>query len=75
MSPNLDVFLEKVRRGGGGVISDPKNFIADFFYLEQYILVVNFGKNVQKGGKGEGVIPNPKNVIANLRKLMQIYKF
>ena len=28
----LDVFLEKVRRGmRGGVISDPKNFIANFY--------------------------------------------
>ena len=32
----MDVFLEKFRRGGGGgrggvgVISDPKNYIADF---------------------------------------------
>ena len=27
--PNMDVFLEKFRRGGG-VISDPKNYVADF---------------------------------------------
>ena len=46
----MDVFLEKVWRGGG-VIFDPKDFIADFFL---YILVVNFGKNVQKGGKRGG---------------------
>ena len=47
---NLDVFLKKVRRGGGGgVISDPKNYIADFLVSKRYILVVNFGKNVQKG--------------------------
>ena len=46
---NLDVFLKKVRRGG--VISDPKNYIADFLVSKRYILVVNFGKNVQKGGE------------------------
>ena len=35
----LDVFLEKVERG---VIYDPKNFIADFLYLKQYLLVLGF---------------------------------
>ena len=45
---NLDVFLKKVR--GGGAISDPKNYIADFLVSKRYILVVNLGKNVQKGG-------------------------
>ena len=39
-------------RGGG--ISDPKNFIADFLYSKQYILVLNFVR--EKGG----VISNPK---------------
>ena len=68
----MDVFLEKFRRGGG-VISDPKKYVADFLVSKRYILVVNFGKNVQKGGKG-GVISNPKNVIANLRKLTHIYE-
>ena len=60
-------FFEKGPKGGG-VISDPKNYIADFLVSKRYILVVNFGKNVQKGGRG-GVIANPKNVIANLRIL------
>ena len=36
-------------------------------------MVVNFGKNVQKGGRG-GVIANPKNFIANLCKLAHIYE-
>ena len=36
-------FLEKVERG---VIYDPKNFIADFLYLKQYLLVLNFGKKM-----------------------------
>ena len=58
---------------GGGVISYPKNYIADFLVSKRYILVVNFGKNVQKGGRG-GVISNPKNFIANLRKLAHIYE-
>ena len=67
------MFFEKGPKGGW-VISDPKNYIADFLVLKRYILVVNFGKNVQKGGRG-GVISNPKNFIANLRKLTHIYKF
>ena len=39
---------------GGGVISDTKNYIADFLVSKRYILVVNFGKNVQKGREGGG---------------------
>ena len=35
---------------GGGVISDPKNFIAIFFALEKAILVMNFRKKLRKGG-------------------------
>ena len=57
---------------GGGVISDTKNYIANFLVSERYILVVNFGKNVQKGGGG--FISNPKKFIANLRKLAHIYE-
>ena len=36
----------------GGVISDPKTFIADFLYYKLYILVLYFGENVQKWGGG-----------------------
>ena len=36
----------------GGIISDPKNFIAFFFALETVILVMNFRKNFKKGGGG-----------------------
>ena len=55
---------------GGGVISDPKNYIADFVGFK----AVYFGekkRNVisKKGGRGGGVIANPKNFIANLRIL------
>ena len=36
-------FRKSLKAGrGGGVISDPKNFIADFLYSEQYILVLYF---------------------------------
>ena len=69
---NLDVFLENFRKGGGA-ISDPKNYIADFLVSKRYILVVNFGQNVQKGGrgvwskdynitKGGGVLPKDYNI-------------
>ena len=66
----MDVFLEKFRKGGGGVISDPKNYIADFVGFK----AVYFGEkkaqcNFQKGGERGGVIANPKNFIANLRVL------
>ena len=69
--PKYGCFFVKVPKGGG-VISDTKNYIANFLVSERYILVVNFGKNVQKGGRG--VISNPKNFIANLRKLAHIYE-
>ena len=47
----IDEFLEKFQRGGGGgVISDPKNFVAIFFALETALLVMNFRKNFEIGG-------------------------
>ena len=46
------LFLKKVQRGG--VIFDPKNYNVDFLVSKRYILAVNFGKNVQKGGGGRG---------------------
>ena len=58
----MDEFPENFRRGGG-IIYDPKNFIAIFFALETVILVMNFRKNFKKG---EGVISDLKNFIANL---------
>ena len=69
---NLDVFLENFRRGGGS-FPIQKITLQIFLVSKRYILVVNFGKNVQKGGRG-GVISNPKNFIANLRKLAHIYE-
>ena len=53
--------FRKISERGGGVISDPKNFIAIFFALEKAILVMNFRKKLQKG-----VISDLKNFIANL---------
>ena len=55
-------FFGKVPKGGGGVISDPKNFVAIFFALETALLVMNFRKNFEIGG---GVISDPKNFVAN----------
>ena len=49
VSPDSNEFPENFRKGGG-VISDPKNFIAIFFALETVIFVMNFRKNFKKGG-------------------------
>ena len=54
----MDVFFGKVPKGGrGGVISDPKNYIADFVGFK----AVYFGRKFWK--------KCPKNFIANLRIL------
>ena len=64
-------FWKSSEGGGGGVISDPKNYIADFVGFK----AVYFGEekkaqcNFQKGGERGGFIANPKNFIANLRIL------
>ena len=50
--PKFGCFLWKKFEGGGGVIFDPKNYIANFLVLKRYIAVVNFWKNVQKRGGG-----------------------
>ena len=52
----MDVFLEKFRRGGG-VISDPKNYIADFVgfkavYFGEKKAQCNFQKRMGGGGQG-----------------------
>ena len=54
VSPNMDVFLEKCRMGWGGVISDPKNYIADFVGFKAVNFGSKFWKNVQKTGGGGG---------------------
>ena len=36
------------------------NYIADFLVSKRYILVVNFGKSVQKGGEGGGHLQSKK---------------
>ena len=46
------MFFWKQSKGGWGVIFDPKNSIADFLYSKRYILVLNVGENVRKGGEG-----------------------
>ena len=56
----MDEFSENFRREGG-VVSDPKNFVAIFFALETALLVMNFRKNFKIGG----VISDPKNFVAN----------
>ena len=57
----MDVFLEKFRRGGRGVIPDPKNYIADFVGFK----AVYFGRKLRnvifkKWRRGGGVIANQK---------------
>ena len=42
--------FRKISERGGGVIFDPKNFIAIFFTSKTAILVMIFRKNFQKGG-------------------------
>ena len=49
--PNLDVCWKK-SKGGGGSFPIKKNSLQIFLVSKRYILVVNFGKNVQKGGEG-----------------------
>ena len=44
----MDVFLENFRRGGGGSFSVQKITLQILLVSKRYILVVNFGKNVQK---------------------------
>ena len=55
--PQNGSFLEKVRKRGRGHFRS-KNVIEFLLYSERYILVLNFGENVQKGGRG--IISNPK---------------
>ena len=66
----MDVFFWNSSEGGGGVISDPKNYIADFVGFKAVYFGRKFWKKCLKRGKGGGgVISNPKKFIANLRKL------
>ena len=67
-------FFGKLPKGEGGVISDPKNYIADFFGFKTVYFGRKFWKKCPKRGGGGGVISNPKNFIANLRKLTHIYE-
>ena len=69
------MFFWKTSEGGGGAISDPKNYIADFFGFKTVYFGRKFWKKCPKRGGGGGVISNPKKIIANLRKLAHIYKF
>ena len=65
-------FFGKSPKGGGGSFPIQKITLQIFLVLKRYILVVNFGKNVQKGGGG--VISNPKKIIANFCKLTYTYE-
>ena len=58
------MFFWKSSERGGGSFPIQKITLQILLVSKRYILVVNFGKNVQKGGRG-GVIANPKNFIAN----------
>ena len=49
MYTKTDEFPENFQKWGG-IISDPKKFIAIFFALEKAILVMNFRKKLRKGG-------------------------
>ena len=75
MDLSIWMFFWKHSEGGGGVISDPKNYIADFFGFKTVYFGRKFWKKCPKRGEGGGVISNPKNFIANLRKLTHIYEF
>ena len=55
----MDVFLENFRRGG--VISDPKKYIADFFGFKTVYFGCKFGKKFPKRGGGGGSSPIQKN--------------
>ena len=70
VSPNMDVFWKSAEGGRGGVISDPKNYIADFVGFEAVYFGHTFWKKCPKRGGEGGIIANPKNFIANLRILM-----
>ena len=47
----MDVFLKKVRKGGGS-FSIQKITLQILLVSKRYILVVNFGINLQSGGRG-----------------------
>ena len=69
----MDVFLENFRRGGRGSFPIQKITLQILLVLKRYILVVNFGKNVQNGGERGGLRQSEKFLIrsslwANLGK-------
>ena len=53
--------FRKISERGGGVISDPKNFVAKFGILDESFCLRNFWK---KGREGGGVTSDPKKFIA-----------
>ena len=68
----MDDFLEKFQ--GGGVISDPKNYIGDFVGFKAVYFGSKFSKNVQKNSKktsiiGETDVPNIEARILVLKTL------
>ena len=67
-------FWKKSEGGVGGHFRHKKCHCRFICISNDIFFVVNFGKNIQKGGRG-GVIANPKNLIANLRILTIFYNF
>ena len=63
--PQNGCFFGKVPRGGVGVISDPKNYIADFGILNDHFRSCNIRKNRCRSPKGGGVKADPKKFIAD----------
>ena len=75
---NLDEFLENFQRGGGGgVISDPKTFIADLSVLNvflQYVLscLWTFCKHAWKNEEPKGIKWAKQTALAKLDKKIQM---
>ena len=68
---NMDVFLEKFRRGGSFPIQ--KNYIADFFGFKTIYFGRKFWKKCPKRGETGGVISNPKNFTLKIYAYLRIF--
>ena len=73
VSPNMEVFLENFRRGG--VISGPKNYIADFFGFKTVYFGRKFWKKCPKRGGGGGSFPIRGFTGLRLSEFAQISEF
>ena len=61
MDSQVWMFFWKKSEGGGEVISDPKNYIADFFGFKTVYFGCKFWKKCQKRGEGVGSSQIQKN--------------